>query len=82
LLGAGAQAVLWYDGVQAEAHQELEQEIHAANVDLDLRLVESELKHLRDLAERRPLTADEQDRKRYLEERRRILTEEQQRKKA
>ena len=50
---------------------------HSKSTDLDLRLVDIELKHLRSVAERRPLTPDELDRQAYLLERRRILMEEQ-----
>lgn len=52
----------------------------AADVELDLQRVELELKLLRTIEERRPLTPDEEDRKQYLLELRRILREQQQQK--
>lgn len=73
-----AGAVVWYDGLNEKRHSAIVASRYVADVDLDLRLVEVELKQLRAIEERRPLTADEQDRKAYLEERRRILLAEQQ----
>jgi hypothetical protein len=72
-----AGAILWYDGLQAAQHEEMMISVASSQTDLDLRLVEAELKHLRDLADRRELTADEKDRLLYLRDRRRILMEAQ-----
>ena len=72
-----AGAVLWYDGLQAHAHKQIEAAVMAGDVELELQRVELELKLLRTIEERRELTPDEEDRKDYLESLREILIAEQ-----
>jgi hypothetical protein len=81
----------WYDGNQAKAHDQLrveavalaenvDAEQHAADIELSLQQINLELKLLRAIEERRPLSADELDRKEYLEALREILIAEQRKK--
>ncbi len=77
-----AGAALWYEGRQDEQHDEIKAAAVAADVELDLQRVNLELKLLRTIEERRPLTDDEQDRKEYLESLREILIAEQRSQKA
>ena len=72
-----AGAVMWYDGLQAKAHDTITAQQVAANVELDLQRVELELKLLRTIEERRELTPDEQDRLDYLKQLREVLIEQQ-----
>lgn len=66
--------------VHAEIETSLDNEIHAGNIELDLKSIELELKLYRTIEERRPLTPDEKDRKEYLEALREILLAEQRKK--
>lgn len=75
-----AGAVLWYDGIQAAAHEEITAQVVAADVELDLQRVELELKLLRSIQERRELTPDELDRLEYLKQLREVLIAEQRKK--
>ena len=81
MLTAGAGAAVWYDGTQQAEHDaiesQLDEEIHAGNVELGLQQIALELKLYRTISERRPLTMDELDRKTYLEALRLILVAEQ-----
>jgi len=65
------------DAIHKEIESSLDQEIHAGNIELDLKAIELELKLYRTIEERRPLTPDEQDRRDYLEKLREILLAEQ-----
>ena len=68
-----------YDlSMRADAHDQIDATVVAGDVELDLQRVELELKLYRTIEERRALTADEADRKRYLEELRRVLLDKQQ----
>jgi hypothetical protein len=75
-----AGAVLWYDGLQAQAHEEISAQVVAADVELDLQRVELELKLLRTISERRELSEDEKDRLEYLKQLREVLISEQRKK--
>lgn len=86
-----AGAALWYDNRQDAQHEEIQAEatasdeaiqtvMFAGDVELSLQQIELELKMFRMIAERRALTADEQDRKEYLEALREILIAEQRKK--
>jgi len=75
-----AGAVLWYDGLQASAHEAITAQVMAADVELDLQRVELELKLLRSIQERRELTPDELDRLEYLKQLREVLIAEQRKK--
>ena len=68
---------VWDQGLEEHEHEILTQQQVAGDVELDLQRVELELKLLRTIEERRPLTADEQDRKDYLLALRMILREQQ-----
>jgi hypothetical protein len=75
-----AGAALWYDNRQDTAHEQLNEQAMAGDIELDLQRIELELKLLRTIQERRPLTPDEQDRKDYLESLREIIIAEQRKK--
>lgn len=75
--GAISGGYTWDLNQRAAAHDDLETHFAAAGVELDLKLVELELKFLRDIEARRELSLDERDRRSYLEEVRRVLIEEQ-----
>lgn len=79
-----AGAALWYeqhrDESVAEADVAVQAQSFAGDVELSLQQIELELKMLRGFAERRPLTADELDRKKYLEALREIIVAEQRKK--
>lgn len=77
ILSTAGGGVVWYDNRQTAEHNEMQQEQIAADVELDLQRVELELKLLRTIAERRPLTPDEQDRLEYLRELRTVLLDKQ-----
>jgi len=63
-----------YDQNQREKqHAAIISEMIAGNIELDLQRVELELKLLRTIRERRALTEDEADRKRYLIDLRKVL---------
>ena len=72
-----AGAALWYDTRIDTQHQEIIAQTQAADVELELQRIELELKMLRNIEERRDLTADELDRKEYLETLREIIIAEQ-----
>ena len=62
---------------QDDVHKVLVESQVAGDVELDLSRVKLELKLIRTIKERRPLTADELDRRRYLEALRSILLTQQ-----
>ena len=72
-----AGATIWYDTRQDNQHDAITAEAFAGNVELSLQQIDLELKLLRTIAERRALTADEADRKKYLEALREIIVAEQ-----
>ena len=80
LIAMLAGGYVWEKGLQANEHKiladadaTLNADIIAGDLELDLQRIELELKMLRNLEERRPLTPDEQDRREYLEALRAIL---------
>ena len=79
-----AGAAIWYDNRQDDQHDEISlvaaEQRFAGDVELSLQQIELELKMFRMIMERRPLTADEEDRKTYLEALRSIIVAEQQKK--
>jgi len=79
-----AGAAFWYEGHRDEdvalADMVVQAQSFAGDVELSLQQIELELKMLRGFAERRPLTADEEDRKKYLEALREIIVAEQRKK--
>ena len=86
-----AGAAIWYDSRQDAQHDAIKAEAtaqvaaidteqHAGDVELTLQQIELELKMFRMIAERRALTADEEDRKTYLEALREIIVAEQRKK--
>lgn len=58
---------------RAQIHEEMTHDMIAGNIELDLQRVELELKLLRTIKERRTLTEDESDRRKYLQDLRRVL---------
>lgn len=87
-LGMAGSFGVWYDKrqdvehtvIKDEAYVQTEQvasESYRKSVELELRAIDIELKLLRTIEERRPLTADEKDHKDYLVELRAILLEAQ-----
>lgn len=86
-----AGAAIWYDSRQDAQHDEITaaataqdteitQTFAAGDVELTLQQIELELKMFRMIMERRPLNADEEDRKTYLEALREIIVAEQRKK--
>ncbi len=79
-----AGAALWYEGHRDEivtaGDTVVAQTSFAGEIELSLQQIELELKMFRMIAERRPLTADEEDRKTYLEALREIIVAEQRKK--
>ena len=86
-----AGAAIWYDSRQDAQHEEISmaataqdteitQTFAAGDVELTLQQIELELKMFRMIMERRPLNADEEDRKTYLEALREIIVAEQRKK--
>ena len=74
LIGGG---YAWELSRQETVVQEVTQQMVMGDVELDLKRVELELKLLRTIKERRPLTEDEKDRYEYLKSLRTILKEKQ-----
>lgn len=79
-----AGAALWYESHRDESVEDgdfaVQAQSFAGDVELSLQAIELELKMFRVIAERRPLTADENDRKAYLEALREIIVAEQRKK--
>lgn len=88
ILTAAGSGAVWYDNRQDAEHVQIESYADAGkeqvaseslrkSVKLELQLIETELKLLRTIEERRPLSADEQDKRASLKELRAILLEAQ-----
>jgi hypothetical protein len=79
-----AGAVVWYedhrDDAVSDGDNAVQAQSFAGDVELSLQAIELELKMFRVIAERRELTADEEDRKSYLEALREIIVAEQRKK--
>ncbi len=72
-------AYAWDSSQRQQTHEDMRTHVAMADIELDLRRIDLELKLLRTIEERRALTPDEQDRKNYLLTLRGILREKQQR---
>jgi len=72
-------AYAWDFSQRQQTHQDMSTHVAMADIELDLQRINLELKLLRTIRERRPLTPDEDDRLNYLIQLRGILREKQQR---
>lgn len=76
VLTAAAGYHTWQAGEEDKKVEAVEAYAAERSYELELQLIEAQLKHLRSVAERRPLTADESDELELLRQKRLILLEE------